>query len=193
LFTILLFFYSIVILTSSFYYESILLNYQLIMDSLSFYLKFLTLFMAVLCILLSLNYNKYEKIKVFEYILLLILSLIGIFSMLSSFDIITMYLSIELQSLCFYIVTCIKFHSNFSIEAGLKYFILGALSSGFLLFGASLIYGFTGMTNFLDLMILFYYYNMISFNFFSYKLILLGIIFLYCGLLFKIGIVPFHL
>ena len=70
LFTILLFFYSIVILTSSFYYESILLNYQLIMDSLSFYLKFLTLFMAVLCILLSLNYNKYEKIKVFEYILL---------------------------------------------------------------------------------------------------------------------------
>jgi NADH-quinone oxidoreductase subunit N len=79
------------------------------------------------------------------------------------------------------------------MEAGLKYFILGAISSSFLLFGTSLIYGFTGMTNFLDLSILFFYYNISNFNYYYYKFILLGILFLYCGLLFKIGIVPFHL
>jgi NADH-quinone oxidoreductase subunit N len=175
----------------------VILNEKIILLKIKYnvinFIIFFILFMTFLCIILSLNYNKSKKIKTYEYILLLILSIIGIFSMISSYDIITMYLSIELQSLCFYIVTCIKFYSNFSVEAGLKYFILGALSSGFLLFGASLIYGFTGMTNFLDLTILLYYYNIINFNYYYYKVILLGIIFLYCGLLFKIGIVPFHL
>jgi NADH-quinone oxidoreductase subunit N len=104
-----------------------------------------------------------------------------------------MYLSIELQGLCFYILTNLKFYSNFSIEAGLKYFILGALSSGILLFGMSLLYGFTGLTNFLDLMLLFSYYNITSYDYYYYKLTLIGIIFIYCSLLFKIGIVPFHL
>lgn len=104
-----------------------------------------------------------------------------------------MYLAIELQSLCFYIVTNLKFYSNFSIEAGLKYFILGALSSGILLFGCSLLYGFTGLTNFLDLNILFYYYTLEGLNLNSYKAALIGIIFIYCGILFKIGVVPFHM
>ncbi len=193
LITCLIICYSFLVLWYSFYYEALLLNYQLVVDSLSFFLKFFILFMTFLCIILSLNYTKYEKIKVYEYILLLLLAIIGIFSMISSYDMLTMYLSIELQSLCFYIVTCIKFHSHFSMEAGLKYFILGAISSSFLLFGTSLIYGFTGMTNFLDLSILFFYYNISNFNYYYYKFILLGILFLYCGLLFKIGIVPFHL
>ena len=65
---------------------------------------------------------------------MLLLSVVGILTIISSYDLITMYLAIELQSLCFYIVTNLKFYSNFSIEAGLKYFILGALSSGILLF-----------------------------------------------------------
>jgi proton-translocating NADH-quinone oxidoreductase chain N len=104
-----------------------------------------------------------------------------------------MYLAIELQSLCFYIITNLKFYSNFSIEAGLKYFILGALSSGLLLFGSSLLYGFTGLTNFLDLTVLFYYYNLEGYNLFYYEGALIGIIFIYCGILFKIGIVPFHM
>jgi proton-translocating NADH-quinone oxidoreductase chain N len=104
-----------------------------------------------------------------------------------------MYLAIELQSLCFYIITNLKFYSNFSIEAGLKYFILGALSSGILLFGCSLLYGFTGLTNFLDLTILFYYNILEGFHLNHYKGALIGIIFIYCGVLFKIGIVPFHM
>lgn len=121
------------------------------------------------------------------------LSIIGILTIISSYDLITMYLAIELQSLCFYIVTNLKFYSNFSIEAGLKYFILGALSSGILLFGCSLLYGFTGLTNFLDLTILFYYNILEGFNLNHYKGALIGIIFIYCGILFKIGIVPFHM
>jgi len=104
-----------------------------------------------------------------------------------------MYLAIELQSLCFYIVTNLKFYSNFSIEAGLKYFILGALSSGILLFGSSLLYGFTGLTNFLDLTVLFYYHTLEGYNLYYYEGALIGLIFIYCGILFKIGIVPFHM
>jgi len=114
-------------------------------------------------------------------------------TIISSYDLLTMYLAIELQSLCFYVVTNLKFYSNFSIEAGLKYFILGALSSGILLFGSSLLYGFTGLTNFLDLTILFYYYNLGGYNLYYYESALIGIIFIYCGVFFKIGVVPFHM
>jgi NADH:ubiquinone oxidoreductase subunit 2 (subunit N) len=192
-FVFLILLYNLIILSFSIYIDSLLLNFQLIIDNYSYFIKFFLLFMLYLCLILSIDYNKYAKIKVYEYILLVLLAVVGIFSMISSYDLLTMYLSIELQSLCFYIITCIKFHSNYSVEAGLKYFILGAISSGFLLFGASLIYGFTGMTNFLDLMILFYYYNMSGFNYLNYKVVLLGMLFLYCGLLFKIGVVPFHM
>jgi proton-translocating NADH-quinone oxidoreductase chain N len=129
----------------------------------------------------------------FEYILLLLLSIVGMLTIISSYDLVTMYLAIELQSLCFYVVTNLKFYSNFSIEAGLKYFILGALSSGILLFGSSLLYGFTGLTNFLDLTVLFYYYNLEGYNLYYYECALIGLIFIYCGILFKIGIVPFHM
>lgn len=193
LFSILVLFYAMIVLWNTFYYEALLLNYQLITDNLSFFFKFFVLFMSFLTLLLSLDYTQYENIKAYEYILLLLLSIIGILTIISSYDLITMYLSIELQSLCFYIVTNIKFYSNFSVEAGLKYFILGALSSGILLFGASILYGFTGLTNFSDLMILFYYYNINLYDYYYYKFSLIGIIFIYCGLLFKIGIVPFHM
>lgn len=185
--------YAVVILHFSICSDSLLVNFQLVMDSYSYFIKLFILFMLFFCLILSISYTKHEEIKVFEYILLVLLAIVGIFSMISSYDIITLYLSIELQSLSFYIITCIKFHSNYSVEAGLKYFILGAISSGFVLFGSSLIYGFTGMTNFLDLMILFSYYNLIGFNYLSYIVILVGIIFLYCGLLFKLGVAPFHL
>ena len=192
-FSCLTLFYAMIILYKTINYEAILLNYQLINDNLSFFFKFIVLLTSFICLLFSWNYCEYENIKIFEYILLLMLSIIGILTIISSYDLITMYLGIELQSLCFYIVTNLKFYSNFSIEAGLKYFILGALSSGILLFGCSLLYGFTGLTNFLDLTILFYYNILEGFNLNHYKGALIGIIFIYCGILFKIGIVPFHM
>lgn len=192
-FSCLVLFFSMIILYNIMYYEAILLNYQMICDNLSFFFKFVVLLTSFICILFSLNYCKYEKIKTYEYVLLLLLSVVGLLTIISSYDLITMYLAIELQSLCFYIITNLKFYSNFSIEAGLKYFILGALSSGIILFGSSLLYGFTGLTNFLDLTILFYYNNLDGYNLYYYNSALIGIIFIYCGILFKIGIVPFHM
>lgn len=192
-FACLILFYSIIILYNSIFYDAILLNYQIICDNLSFFFKFILLLTSLICILFSWSYCDYENIKVFEYIILLLLSVVGMLTIVSSYDLITMYLAIELQSLCFYVVTNLKFYSNFSIEAGLKYFILGALSSGILLFGCSLLYGSTGLTNFLDLKTLFYYYNMSTYNLYYYTCSLIGLIFIYCGILFKIGVVPFHM
>jgi NADH:ubiquinone oxidoreductase subunit 2 (subunit N) len=83
----------------------------------------------------------------FESIILILMSTCSMLFMISAFDLIAMYLAIELQSLCFYVLAASKRNSEFSTEAGLKYFILGAFSSGILLFGCSLIYGFTGVTN----------------------------------------------
>jgi len=193
IFSCLILFFGLIILYKGMYYEAILVNYQIICDNISFFFKFIVMLTSIICILFSWNYCEYENIKIFEYILLLLLSIVGMLTIISSYDLLTMYLAIELQSLCFYVVTNLKFYSNFSIEAGLKYFILGALSSGILLFGSSLLYGFTGLTNFLDLTILFYYYNLGGYNLYYYESALIGIIFIYCGVFFKIGVVPFHM
>ncbi len=192
-FSILVLFLALIILCKTTYFEAYAVNYQVIIDNLSFFLKFFIILMSFFCFIAISDFDKYENIKIFEYKLLLLLAIIGVLTLISSNDLITMYLSLELQSLCFYVITNIKFYSNFSIEAGLKYFVLGALSSGILLFGASLIYGFTGSTNFLDFALLFHYYNIDSYNLYHYKIILIGLLFLYSGLLFKIGIVPFHM
>lgn len=184
-------FYSLFILCNSVYYEGLLLNYQLVCDKLGFFIKFLIIIITIVCLLASLNYIEDEKLKIFEYPLLILLALIGVLMISSSFDLITMYLAIELQSLCFYIITCLKIFSNFSVESGLKYFILGAFSSGLLLFGSSLLYGFTGTTNFFDLLLLFN--EIIVYNFYLYIGSLIGLIFIFCGIFFKIGVVPFHL
>jgi NADH-quinone oxidoreductase subunit N len=186
-------FFAIIILCNTIHFEAYTINYQVTIDNLAFFLKFFVILMSFFSFIAMSDYEKYENIKVFEYKLLLLLAVIGVLTLISSNDLITMYLSLELQSLSFYIVTNIKFYSNFSIEAGLKYFVLGALSSGILLFGASLIYGFTGSTNFLDFSLLLHYYNIDSYNLYQYKITLLGLLFLYSGLLFKIGIVPFHM
>ena len=187
-FTCLVLFYAMIILYNTMYYEAILLNF----DFLSIFFKFVLLLTSFVCILFSVNYCDFEKITAHEYVILLLLSIVGLLNIISSYDLISMYVSIELQSLCFYIMANIKFYSNFSIEAGLKYFILGALSSGLLLFGSSILYGFTGLTNFLDFTILFYYNNLSGYNAYYYNSALIGITFIYCGLFFKIGIVPFH-
>lgn len=191
--SILMLFYSIIILLNIFFYEAILVNYQMIADLLSDFSKFFVLLMSFFCFVIFMPSISQVYINSYEYLLLLLLSILGILTIISSYDMISMYLSIELQSLCFYIVTNIKFYSNFSIEAALKYFVLGTLSSGILLFGISLLYGFTGLTNFSDLYVLFHYSNIGSYDYYYYKISLIGVIFIYCSLLFKIGVVPFHM
>lgn len=123
----------------------------------------------------------------FESIILKMLSLSAMLILTSANDFVILYLSLELQSLCFYILTASKKTSRFSLEGGLKYFIVGALSSSFLLFGISLIYGLTGSTNFSNL----YQLTIIIQN--TPILLKLGFILLLCSFLLKLTAVPFHI
>jgi NADH-quinone oxidoreductase subunit N len=102
------------------------------------------------------RYLTVQKINYFEYSVLILFALLGIFFICSSNDLITAYLAIELQSLSFYIMAALKKDSAFSVDAGLKYFILGAFSSSLFLFGSSILYGVSGTTNFEDLKNLFF-------------------------------------
>jgi proton-translocating NADH-quinone oxidoreductase chain N len=127
-------------------------------------------------------------------------STIGLMFFISSYDLVSMYLALELQSLSFYILASIRKDSAFSVESGLKYFIIGAFSSGLLLFGISMIYGLTGTTNFENLSKLFIGFNCFTnitdtsnfLNSLENRLVF-GIIFLLVGLFFKLTAVPFHM
>jgi len=163
----------------------------LTIDDLSFFLKVLILISSFVSILISLDYLKQEKLNSFEPVILILISTASMLLMVSSYDFISMYLAIELQSLSFYVLAASKRNSEFSTEAGIKYFLLGAFSSGVLLFGCSIIYGFTGITNFEELAKLFSGLGKLSFLFSSG--ILLGILFLAVGFLFKLTAVPFHM
>ena len=126
------------------------LNNTIVNDYLSFSSKFLIGIVSIFSLLMIRSYLTVQKINYFEYTLLLLFALLGIFLICSSNDLITAYLSIELQSLSFYIMAAFKKDSTFSIDAGLKYFILGVFSSSLFLFGFSIIYGVSGSTNFDD-------------------------------------------
>jgi NADH-quinone oxidoreductase subunit N len=112
--------------------------------------------------------------------------------LVSSYDLLSLYLGVELMSLSFYILAAYKRNSEFSGEAGLKYFILGAFSSGLLLFGSSMLYGFTGMTNFEDIAKLLVGLGAMT-DTVSYNGIIIGILFISVALLFKVAAAPFHM
>lgn len=180
----------ILLLLNNNYSNFFLFDYLLIQDEFSIFIQNILIINIILTTVISFNYLSNEFIINYEYFLLLSLSLLGILTITQSNDLITLYIAIELQSLAFYVLAAFKIYSNFSTEAGLKYFILGAFSSGLLLFGSSLIYGFTGTTNFTDLQLLFTDQT-ISIN--VYNGLLLGLIFITISILFKIGAVPFHM
>jgi NADH:ubiquinone oxidoreductase subunit 2 (subunit N) len=159
-------------------------------DGFTTFIKNVLIFSLILCITISINYIEKENFYKYEYFLLLGLASLGMFTIVSSNDLITMYLAIEIQSLCFYILATMKIYNNFSTEAGLKYFILGAFSSGILLFGCSFIYGSLGTTNFSEMKILFTNFTDLTDN---PKTLLLGILFVIIAILFKIGAAPFHM
>jgi len=167
-------------------------------DDLTFFFKSLVLLTTIAALFLSLDYVRQEGMNAFEYVILILLSTWSMLCIISSYDFISMYLAIELQALCFYVLAASKRNSEFSTEAGLKYFILGAFSSGILLFGCSMIYGFTGVTNFEDLARIFTGLAAgqdpsSSASFFTSSGILLGLTFLTVGFLFKLTAVPFHM
>ncbi len=140
---------------------------------------------AAMALILSLDYNRRENIARFEYPVLVLLAVLGMIVMVSAADLMTLYIGFELQSLALYITAAIARDSLRSTEAGLKYFVLGALASGLLLYGISLVYGFAGTTNFAALA------NVLG-NGAGYGTVV-GIVFVLVGLAFKISAAPFHM
>jgi proton-translocating NADH-quinone oxidoreductase chain N len=170
---------------SSIYYN------VLIQDNFTCFVKAFIILASIFCILISFDYIREERINAFEYIILISLSILGMLLLTSSYNLISMYLAIELQSLCLYVLAAFKKRSAFSTEAGLKYFILGALSSGILLFGSSLIYGFTGTTSFEEISKL--STGLSTIGDVQYSGLLVGLGFVAAGILFKMAAVPFHM
>ena len=164
--------------------ETILFNGSVVIDYLSSLMKIVTLLSAFLVLVISSNYLRSLKIFKIEYSILILSSVLGMMIMISSNDLIVFYMGLELQSLALYVLATFNRDEIKSSEAGLKYFVLSALSSGLLLYGCSLIYGFTGSTNFNVIA------NQLNSN--EYALTF-GIVFILVGLAFKISAVPFHM
>jgi NADH-quinone oxidoreductase subunit N len=164
--------------------ETFLFNGSVIIDYLSSFMKIVTLLAAFFALIISSNYLRIYKIFKIEYPILILSSVLGMMVMISSNDLIVFYMGLELQSLALYVLATFNRDQLKSSEAGLKYFVLSALSSGLLLYGCSLIYGFTGSTNF----------NLIAQQLDSNEYALtFGIVFILVGLAFKISAVPFHM
>jgi NADH-quinone oxidoreductase subunit N len=155
-----------------------------VIDDFARFLKILAIIGAAATILMSFDYTKRQMAPTFEYPVIILLSVTGMLMLISAADLIALYLGLELMSLSLYVLASFQRDQVRASEAGLKYFVLGALSSGMLLYGASLIYGFTGTVNFAGIAA--------EARQGSIGLIF-GLVFLFAGLCFKISAVPFHM
>ena len=156
-------------------------------DAFAQFMKALVLIGSAVTILIAMRYNEQEGIARFEFPVLVLLATTGMMVMISANDLITLYVGLELQNLALYVVASFNRDSVRSSEAGLKYFVLGALSSGMLLYGASLIYGFTGTTAFADIATFATGVAMPPTG------VIIGLVFVVVGLAFKVSAVPFHM
>src|SRR5215212_2860115 len=128
--------------------EGTLFNGGFIVDGFARYMKFLVLGGSAFTLILSTSTAKSFGLDKFEYAILVLLATLGMMVMVSANDLMSLYVGLELQSLALYVMAALRREDARATEAGLKYFVLGALSSGMLLYGASLIYGFTGTVSF---------------------------------------------
>ena len=181
--TLIIFVTIIIILTSPNNEEKIFLD-SFIRDAFSNYFKILILVSSLFVLNSSKNFIIDNKLDKFEYPIIILLSILGMFFMVSSNDLILFYLGLELQSLALYILATIDRDNLRSTESGIKYFVLSALSSGLLLYGCSLLYGFTGTTNF----------ELISNQLNKENTgAVFAMVFILVGLAFKVSAVPFHM
>jgi NADH-quinone oxidoreductase subunit N len=159
-------------------------NGSFIVDDFARFLKFLALIGSAATLVLASEFLADPSRRIFEYSILVLLSTLGMMVLISAGDLIMLYLGLELMSLALYVVAASNRDNAKSTEAGLKYFVLGALSSGMLLYGASLVYGFTGTVGFAGIAA-------------AVKTgsigIVFGLVFLLAGLCFKVSAVPFHM
>jgi NADH-quinone oxidoreductase subunit N len=156
-------------------------------DAFARFMKGLVLIGSAVTILMGMRYSEDQGIARFEFPVLVLLSTTGMMVMVSANDLITLYVGLELQNLALYVVAGFNRDSVRSSEAGLKYFVLGALSSGMLLYGASLVYGFTGTTAFADIT------KLLAGGGAPSTGLIVGVIFVVVGLAFKVSAVPFHM
>lgn len=168
-----------------------LMNGALFIDNLTQFIKSILIICTILCYIIQKKYIIKQKMFSFEINILILISLLGLMLLVSSYNFITLYLAVELQSLSFYILTASKRKSALSVEASLKYFILGSIASGFILFGSSLIYGIFGSLNFGNIYLILSNIYIIE-NIDLIIGVLNGFLFIFIGLLFKIGAAPFH-
>jgi NADH-quinone oxidoreductase subunit N len=157
-----------------------------VQDSFAYFFKILTLIGSIVALVMSVGFAREEKFDRFEFPILIILATLGMMLMISATSLLSLYMALELQSLALYVIAAINRDSARSTEAGLKYFVLGALSSGMMLYGISLVYGFTGHVGFTEIA------AALTGQERSVGL-LFGLAFLLTGLAFKISAVPFHM
>ena len=163
-------------------------NGGFVSDGLTRFLKILILVAAALTLLMTFDDFGRARLLLFEYPVLMLLATLGMLMMVSASDLIALYLGLELQSLALYVIAAFKRDDVRSSEAGLKYFVLGALSSGMLLYGASLLYGVTGSTGYAAIAAAAKAPDMVA----NIGLTV-GLVFVLVGLAFKIAAVPFHM
>lgn len=164
----------------------LLMNGMLISSAYTIFSKFLILAAALLTVLIASHWMKAQALP-FEFLVLILFSSLGLILLVSANDLLSVYVGLELSSLALYVLAAFQRDHAKSSEAGLKYFVLGALSSGMLLFGASIVYGFTGSMRF-D--VLAQYFTEIEG---ASKAVVIGMVLVMIGLLFKISAVPFHM
>ncbi|MGU3398470.1 NADH-quinone oxidoreductase subunit NuoN [Brucellaceae bacterium D45D] len=155
-------------------------------DGFGRFMKVLTLIGSIVALIMSVGFAKLEKFDKFEFPVLIVISTLGMLLMVSASNMLSLYLGLELQSLALYVLAAFNRDSVKSTEAGLKYFVLGSLSSGLLLYGISLVYGFTGHIGFAEIA------QALTGGERQLGLIF-GLVFILSGLVFKISAVPFHM
>jgi len=160
-------------------------------DAFTIFMKTLVLIGSLLTIVMSIGYAQREAMNRFEFPILMVFATLGMLMMVSANDLIALYVGLELQSLSLYVLAAMRKDTLRSSEAGLKYFVLGALSSGMLLYGSSMVYGFSGTTNFTELAAIF---AEVAASGHAVSLgVIVGIVFVIAGLAFKVSAVPFHM
>ena len=174
----------LLIIFDSFNESGNLFSNSFVSNSFTNFFKILILLGTLFVMFITQNFIKEMKINYFEYPLLLLFSVLGMFFMISSNDLMSFYLGLELQSLALYILASIDRDNLKSNESGIKYFVLSALSSGLLLYGCSLLYGFTGSTNFEEINLKMEIMNTGA---------IFAMVFILVGLAFKVSAVPFHM
>jgi len=156
-----------------------------IYDGAAAVVKTLIMVRTAVTLWISYEYRQEAQMRIFEFAILVLMASLGLCLLVGAYDLVALYIALELQSLCLYALAALRRTSIYSTEAGLKYFVLGAVSSGLRLYGMSLIYGWTGTTQFGDRAMVLAQGSMpATFN--------VGVALLRVGLLFKVGVVPFH-